>query len=252
MPFWKSKKERLPSPVEEEIRRRVESVIWYHTIDLGHGIVTPGIYDHRPYLKWYGLPKSLKGKTALDIGAASGYFSFEIERRGAAVTATDLPAWTDHDFGPEYVPDLNEDQARSYLREPFLLAKRILNSSAERREINVYDISPKTLGEFDFVFCASVLLHLTDPLKALWRIRSVTKESAIIATAVRPDAPAEPGALFIGHSKADTWWLPNLACLEAMMKSSGFKRVDRVSEFRLDFRDGKPGHHHCVVRGWIS
>jgi hypothetical protein len=40
--------------------------------------------------------------TVLDIGAASGFFSFEMERRGGLVIATDLPSMPDHDFGPVY------------------------------------------------------------------------------------------------------------------------------------------------------
>jgi len=251
MPFWTSKKNKPSSAEIDEIRRGAAALIWYHTIDLGHGIVTPGIYDTRPYLKHYGLPRSLKGKTALDIGAASGYFTFELERRGAAATATDLPAWMEHDFGPGYTPDLSVEQARSYLHDPFLFARSVLNSAAERKEINIYDITPQSVGTFDFVLCASVLLHLTDPVKALRRIRSVTKEQAIIATAVRPDAGSDPTALFIGHAKADTWWLPNRACFEAMVKAAGFAKVEWVSEFQLDFRDGKPGHQHGVVRAWV-
>lgn len=246
MSIFKSK------PDNEELKKRVENLIWYHTIDLGQGVVTPGIYDHRPYLKNYGLPRKLKNQTALDVGAASGFFSFELESRGAAVVATDLPEWMDHDFAPGYVPDLSPDQAKSYLRDPFLLAKEVLGSQVVRKEINVYDISPERVGMFDLVFCASVLLHLTDPVKALWRMRRVTKETAIIATAVQPDTSTEPRAWFVGHEKAFTWWIPNRVCLEMMVKSAGFKRTEWVSEFSLDFRDGKKGHPHGVIRAYCE
>ena len=30
-----------------EKRRRMAEFAWYHTVDLGDGIVTPGQYDHR-------------------------------------------------------------------------------------------------------------------------------------------------------------------------------------------------------------
>ena len=233
------------------LRRRADALIWYHAIDLGDGVVTRGIYDHRPYLERFGIPSDLRGRTALDIGAASGFFSFEMERRGAAVTATDLPAWMGHDFGPDYVPDLTEGQAASYLRDPFLLAKEALGSSVERREINVYDLSPETVGTFDLVFCGSVLLHLTDPFRALMRIRSVTRGTAIVSTAFR-DSGVEPTALFVGDSKAATWWMPNRACLEIMMRSAGFRTVEWTADFRLDYRDGTPGHPHGVIHGRVG
>src|SRR5262245_59022582 len=63
---------------------------WYHCIDLGNGIVTDGDYDMTQYLAHYGFPDDLHGKRVLDVGRASGFFSFEFERRGADVTATEI------------------------------------------------------------------------------------------------------------------------------------------------------------------
>jgi tRNA (mo5U34)-methyltransferase len=237
-----------------EMKRRADTLIWYHTIDLGGGLTTKGIYDHRPYVDRYGLPAKMSGMRVLDVGAASGFFSFEMERRGADVTAVDLPRWMDHDFGPRYEPDLKPAESESYLRDPFLLAREALGSKVERREINVYDLSPETIGLFDLVFCGSVLLHLTDPIRALWRLKSVTapRGETIVATAIDPDGAAEPRALFVGHEKAFTWWLPNRACFEAMVRSAGFRRVEWISEFRLDFADGKEGYPHGVVRAGLE
>ena len=46
---------------------------------------------HSPRLK---LPKRLDGRTVLDVGAWDGFYSFEMERRGAAkVLATDHFCW---------------------------------------------------------------------------------------------------------------------------------------------------------------
>ncbi len=250
----------------EELCQQVGSLSWYHTIDLGNGIVTPGAYDHRQYLHHYGIPEDLSGKTALDVGAASGFFSFEMERRGARVTAIDLPAWLDHDFGPNYTPDLAPQEGPNTLREPILLAKRALGSRIDKLEMTVYDISPETVGLYDLVFCGSLLLHLTDPITALCRLQSVTREQAIIATAIHPDASVEarpadgvgstsqavdgPLALFDGHHRGDVWWMPNRPCFEAWISSAGFAGWEWVSEFRLDYRDGRPGPYHGVIRAW--
>ena len=234
----------------KKIKQKVSMLIWYHTIDLGHGIVTPGIYDHRRYLEFYGIPDDLSGKSALDIGTASGFFSFEMEKKGAKVTATDLANWMDHDFGALYKPDRPLDVLQGYLQKPFELAKEVLNSGVKKKKINIYDVSPDTLGTFDLVFCSSLLLHLTDPIRALQNIRSVTREMAIIATGIRRDENKEPLASFSGHKEGAVWWLPNRPCLESMIQSTGFKRWEWFSEFRLDYSDGRAGTHHGVIHAY--
>jgi tRNA (mo5U34)-methyltransferase len=235
---------------QHTIAQEMNRLTWYHTVDLGQGIYTPGIYDHRPYLGAYGFPKALGGQTVLDIGAASGFFTFELERRGAQVTSTELPQWMAHDFGPRYQPDMTAEQAEQYLHNPFLFAHKVLGSKAKRQIINIYDISPETVGTFDLVFCGSVLLHLTDPVKALQRIQSVTREAAIIATVIHPLQTSEPLALFVGQPNGTIWWYPNRAALEAMIRSVGFQGWEWFSEFRLDYRNRQPGLYHAVIHAW--
>src|SRR5712691_11038678 len=92
---------------------------WYHTIDLGNGVVTKGQSDTIP-LQGEKFP-DVKGKSVLDIGAWDGYYSFEAERRGAArVVALDHYVWC-VDFGARtqywneckkkgVLPDLDRDE----------------------------------------------------------------------------------------------------------------------------------------------
>ena len=234
----------------QALQARMHQLSWYHTIDLGDGLCTPGAYDHRPYLGAYGLPKELTGCTALDIGAASGYFTFELERRGALVTSTELPQWLAHDFGPQYASQMTETRAQEYLHDPYQFAHDAIGSHAQRKMINVYDINPDSVGLFDLVFCGSVLLHLTDPARALMRIRSVTRQAAVIATVVYPLPTPEPLARFMGEPGGFTWWYPNRAAFEAMVRSAGFAGWEWFSEFRLDYADGQPGPYHGVIRAW--
>jgi tRNA (mo5U34)-methyltransferase len=78
----------------EALRSRVNALRWYHTIDLGEGIVTPGLDDTALRLARISLPQTLSGLSVLDIGAWDGFFSFEAERRSAArVVASDHYAW---------------------------------------------------------------------------------------------------------------------------------------------------------------
>lgn len=78
----------------EELRQMVDAINQkggtYHQIDLGGGLVVKGEYDMTMYVDSYGIPADLSGRTALDIGTASGFFAFECARRGASVTAIDI------------------------------------------------------------------------------------------------------------------------------------------------------------------
>src|ERR1700730_15846970 len=72
---------------DREARRIIEKISdvdWYHSIDLGHGVVTPGVVDHRAQLPHYGLPDSMAGLRCLDVATWDGYWAFEMERRRAA------------------------------------------------------------------------------------------------------------------------------------------------------------------------
>lgn len=72
------------------LRDRVAAIQWWHRIDLGGGIITPG-QDHTfTKVAALHLPEDLTGRTVIDIGA----LSFECERRKARrVLATDHFIW---------------------------------------------------------------------------------------------------------------------------------------------------------------
>jgi tRNA (mo5U34)-methyltransferase len=241
----------------EEIRRRVSEYEWYHTIDLGHGITTPGQYDLTPLLKHYGLPESLEGKSVLDVGPAHGFFSFEFERRGAAKVATaELPSWVEHDASPvlQEVFDRVPASADDYHRGALGFAIQARRSRVERKFCNVYDLTPERVGAYDFVFCASVLLHLTDPLRALYGLRRVCRGEAIVSTGIDTHLHVmnQARALFLGTATGQAFWFPTMTCLEQMALAAGFARVERVSTFALRSADGKFDTPHGTIRAFVT
>ena len=137
----------MPGEAKDDIERGMAAYQWYHTLELGGGVVTPGQYDHRTVLSHYGLPARVDGKTVIDVGPAQGFFAFEFEKRGAArVVTVELPAWSSHDaganlktkFGPEH-----DRQAESYLHGALAFAIQARASKVERQFGNIYDLHPE-------------------------------------------------------------------------------------------------------------
>jgi len=77
---------------KEEIESLIRSRSWLHGFEIAPGITSPGRVrvDAASALDYYGVPGNLSGRRALDIGARDGPYSFELERRGAEVTALDI------------------------------------------------------------------------------------------------------------------------------------------------------------------
>jgi tRNA (mo5U34)-methyltransferase len=242
----------------EELKSRIHDFQWYHRIDLGNGVVTPGQYDLQPLLRHYGLPDSLEGKSVLDVGPGHGFFSFEFERRGAAsVTTVELPTWTEHDVSPVMRSEFERGEygkvMGAYLHGALGFAIQARGSKVQRRFYSVYDISPENIGMHDLVFCASVLLHLTDPLRALYAMRTVTREQAIICTGIdtTPHVMNQARALFRGTPTGQAFWFPTMTCLEQMALAAGFSGVERVSTFHLVSTDGQFDTPHGTIRAFV-
>lgn len=198
--------------------------VWHHRIDLGEGLLTPGLQDTQSVLKQINLPQNLTGKRVLDLGTRDGFFAFECEKRGASeVVAIDY---------------VNQDETG------FALCARVLNSKVKFYNMNAYEISPELLGTFDIVLFLGLIYHLRHPVLALDRIYDITNsngslfiESHTIDHGLVSDdgewADLDPALeklqiaqYFSGGALGNdptSVWAPNLACLENMAHDAGFK-----------------------------
>ncbi|HEX2016146.1 MAG TPA: class I SAM-dependent methyltransferase [Solirubrobacteraceae bacterium] len=221
---------------EAERQQKVRDRRWYHTIELGPGLVTPGCVDLRPHVDRYGLPERLDGLRVLDVGTADGFWAFELERRGAEVVALDVDEDSECDWPPRRRP---ASFSADFRGAGFELAREILDSQAKRVHCNVYDASPERLGLFDLVFCASVLVHLRDQLLAAERLASVCAGRLILAE--QYDRPSSLLPFPISRYQADgdqavVFWLPARRSWGRMLWTAGFDDVHEHGTFRLKIR----------------
>jgi 2-polyprenyl-3-methyl-5-hydroxy-6-metoxy-1,4-benzoquinol methylase len=229
-----------PRASNADVRTEVERYPWYHTLELGAGVVTDAMFDHRPVLDRYPVPADLDGLRCLDVGTMDGFWAFEMERRGAAsVTAIDLDDPEALDWPASLrAGDKTLDETKA---ERFALAKRALGSSVERVTMSAYDLNPGELGRFDFVFCGDLLIHLRDPVRAVERIRSVCGGSAGIVNNIKRFRFRErmPIAELDGVEQF-VWWHTNLAGLVRVVRAGGFPHVEAAGTFELPFKRGGP------------
>ncbi len=222
----------------EEIEQRVRELgDWFQNIDL-HGI--PSAPHHflgdYPAVKWqrfaHAIPDNLSGKSVLDIGCNAGFYAIEMKRRGA-----------------ERV--LGIDTEPMYLAQG-RFASEVLGMEIEFRELSVYDL-PQLREKFDLVIFMGVLYHLRHPLLALDLIREHVARDLLLFQSMQRgnqelgqvapdydfwesevfDQPQFPRMYFIEQRYAHdptNWWIPNRACVEAMLRSAGFRILQHPEE----------------------
>ena len=226
--------------VEAASRAVAANPVWYHTIELAPGVLTPGRVDLRA-LATRLLPEDMTGLRALDVGTFDGFWAFEMERRGARVVTIDVDALESAEWPPLSRPRLEcESKALGLeLGLGFRLAAEVLGSAAERVTCSVYDLSPTPIGgPVDFAFSGAILLHLRDPVRALERIRGVLRPDGElrlyepVSLGLSLLRRGRPAASFQAASGGFNWWVPNVAGLAAYLRAAGFVSPRRIGLFR--------------------
>jgi len=198
---------------------RIEKINWWHSIELPDYGVTKGRVgsDHcsaHVISDRFGMPEDLLGKTVLDIGTFDGLFAFEAEKRGAKVTAIDCY------------------QSSAENGNGFMLAKGLLESDVEFYHFSLKDfVEYGVTNYFDICLYYGVLYHVENPLRELSYLSQVTKEFALIESAIIQNE----------HSGRNIWefnngfdndktnfWYCSFKGLESVLKYVGFREVQLV------------------------
>lgn len=227
-----------PVPVHSKLEQQIGALgPWFHNINLGGVWTAPHhALGNYPAVKWQRfapqVADKISGRSVLDIGCNGGFYSIEMKRLGASrVVGIDC----DNDY---------LKQAR--------FAAQVCEVEIEFQQLSVYDLA--SIGErFDIVLFMGVLYHLRHPLLALDLISEhVAGETLIYQSMLRGSAAIDhvegdydfndrahfdsqgyPKLQFVEHSYASdstNWWIPNRACSEAMLRSSGFAIEAHVEE----------------------
>jgi len=227
----------------------VDNCFFYHTMELPRLGVVHGQWDLRGRFEDYTGGVAVEGKSVLDVGTATGFLSFEAEKRGASrVVSFDLSEPRQQMFIPFkdklYYRDYERFMANHALeieawKNAYWLCHRLLNSRAQVFYGDIFRL-PKALGQFEVVIAGAVLEHLNDQITALASLARLTKETMVIVTPVLGTeeriARLEPTA---DNPDYDfTWWRYSMGAYREILKILGFS-LARVSEseYRYDYGD---------------
>ena len=214
-------------------------LFWYHTFDLPDGSATPGLYDTRPVLDKIPLPEDVSGLRCLDAAASDGFFGFELARRGASeVVSLDLADNSQQDYQRRHDTDVGKVNDRPTACFELIKAARA-QDNITRVDMSLYDANPDAIGTFDFVFVGNILLHLSDPIRALAALFEVVKpggrllsvETVAVGLSLLTRQPV--ASLFQSEDDGGSWrndfnmfWIPNASAHRGVVRAGGFDVVD--------------------------
>jgi SAM-dependent methyltransferase len=171
-------------PSDNQIREEFAKYpAWHYAYEFVGGLSLPRRYEpdgtpYDPQRQWqrfrHFMPYllgaqqgSLKGKRVLDIACNSGFWSIQCALLGADVVGFD---------------------ARTELVEQANLLKRIVGlSNIDFKLLDFWEMSPQSLGgTFDVVLNLGLLYHLSSPVEALRRTKSMSRDCILLDTQLLP------------------------------------------------------------------
>jgi len=213
---------------------------WHHAIDLGEGIFTnqEKIAAYNPETRWKliepYIPKDLTGKTVLDLGCNSGYFSVQMKKRGASrVVAVDT-----------FVGAIKQTK---FLAKWFGVDLEVVQEDA-----HVYCLT--TEERFDYVLYLGLFYHLKYSVLTLDRLAEMTKcrlffQTIIVPPSISDFEPEEnysveekntkintlefPRMMFLEkkfNNNLSTWWVCNQAAVMSLLRSARLKIIAKLEK----------------------
>ena len=229
---------------------------WFHNYEIASGVWTnptgepPGV--EYPLSRWRliePLLPDVQGKSCLDVGCSSGFFSLKLKELGAA-----------------YVLGIDSGEQTKAI-EQAQFAAAALRLDVDFRVLSAYNLA--TLDrKFDVILFMGVFYHLRHPLVALEAARAVCSGTMIFQTITTPHHKTVseldrettdnihlhssifsdeqfPAMHFVEgtlDSDPTCWFIPNLQAVAAILRSCRF-RLDHIT-----FTDEHDVIVRCVIQ----
>jgi len=226
-----------------------DDCFFYHSVDLPISGHHDGTWDLIGRFDDYTGHHEFGGRTVLDIGTATGFLTFEAERRGATVTSFDVESsarWHRVPIpGTYFVEDYAgwreiAERELERIKNSYWLCHEELQSSARCFYGDVYELDG---SKFDTVMLGQILIHLPDGLSAVAAAARACDDTLVIVEGnFKNKAPL---AVFGGgvDSPGDAWYHYSHGWYRHVLKILGFRKVEITTG---TFKCSAPTHPQAI------
>lgn len=219
---------------------------FYHSMDFPSGRHVAGAWDLRGHEQRYVGGAVLgeadfTGRRIVEFGPASGALSVYLARLAGELVVVDLPFGS----GPELVPHKGVDMAQAAasgaasaarLRNSWWYSKALLNYQAKAVYADLYQL-PGDMGRFDIGVFGALLLHLSNPFRALAQAASLIDDALVVTDidnapvlhGLPRDHEDYPALMAFNEGKLPFgivhWWSFSPAAIVRMLERLGFEDV---------------------------
>jgi SAM-dependent methyltransferase len=227
---------------------------FYHRMDIpGVGQVRSD-WDLRDCINAYLGNYDFKGKRVLDVGAASGFLTFSMEKQGAEVVSFDVGPGAQWDVVPQRPYRQNPDAYMARLAEGnrrqkngYWFTHQRLGSKAKAFYGDVYNL-PEALGPFDVAVFGMIITHLRDAFRAIYSAARLVRGDLIITNQTPPGEGT--GAYFVPtvqNGETLAWWVFKEGCIKQMVSVMGFEVIRTVKSAPRCLVAGREGPESCTA-----
>jgi SAM-dependent methyltransferase len=221
-----------------------EDCFFYHVCDVPGVGVVGGHWDLRSNVNDYLGRFDFAGKSVLDVGTASGFLTFEMEKRGGEIVSFDVagarltqivPYHNDRSTMEELIA--SQEIGFDRLKNSYWFCHQRFRSSARAYYGDIHRL-PASLGPFDVIMIGMCLPHIRDPLGALQSVAAKSRDTVIITQpSLSEDRPIMqmipyPDLPDVEHIRY-AWWTLSDGCITNFMKIMGFGLAEK---YRASYR----------------
>jgi hypothetical protein len=227
---------------------------FYHQMDIPGAGQVKGHWDLRDCIKPYLGNYDFKNKRVLDVGAASGFLSFSMEKEGAEVVSFDMASGGQWDVVPQRKIRQNPDafiarlvDGNRRLKNGYWFTHARMGSKAKAYYGDVYNF-PEGLGQFDVAVFGMIITHLRDAFRAIYSASRLVKGDLVITNQTPSGKKNE--AFFVPsveNGEAQCWWVFTEGCIRQMVSVMGFEVIRTVKSAPRCLVAGREGAEICTA-----